>query len=432
MRVPARSYAHAPVRRSFRARCWLRTAVTVALWFACACAHPPVVLLSPPPSLAESSFFPTLEAYTQAPILGGNRVAVLANGDEIFPAMLAAVREARISITYSQFVYLDGGVSGEFAEALAERCAAGVDTKILLDGFGSFLMPTEYRTRLLSAGCRIETFRPPNPLQVRHANNRNHRRILVVDGRVAFTGGSGMAGDWMGNGRAANHWRDTDIRVEGPAVTYLQGAFAENWLQVTGEVLAGDAFFPSLTPTGGVALQVIRSSPEDGSYALHTMLLLAISAARRSISLENPYFVPDEQMVDALVAAAARGVEVTVLVPGVIDYNIVLAASRRAFGPLLKAGVRIFEYGPAFLHAKALIVDGQWCTVGSANFDNRSFALNQEVNVAIYDRSVAARLKADFEDDLHYAKPVTFEQWQNRGVWARLMEALTFPFESLF
>src|SRR5262249_4461084 len=342
-----------------------------------ACARVTPHLSLPDLRLGEPSFFPTMEAYTAAPIVAGNRVEFLLNGEEIFPALLEAIQSARKTITYAQYFYEDGPVARDIAVALTERCLAGVGVNVLLDAFGTLATPAEYLDMMRGAGCHVEFFRPLGPLAWHRANNRNHRRILVVDGRLGWTGGSGVSRKWMGNGRAEDHWRDTDVRVQGPIVEYLQGAFAENWLEATGIVLGGDPYFPRPLPVvGTVHAQVVRSSPVGGSGAMYTTFLLAMSSARRSIYITNPYLVLDGRMEAALLSAVNRGVTVVVLTPGAIDHNIVRQASRGRWGRMLRAGVQIYEYVPALLHAKMMVIDGVWATVGSTNLDNRSFALN--------------------------------------------------------
>jgi cardiolipin synthase len=386
------------------------------------------------PSLAlgEPSFFPTLEAYASAPIVGGNRVEVLLNGEQIFPSMLEAIRGARETITYAQYFYEDGPVSRDMAEALAERCRAGIGVNVLLDSFGSLSMPRQYAETLSRSGCHLAWFRPLGQHIFRRSTNRNHRRILVVDGRLGFTGGSGVSRKWMGNGRVEHHWRDTDIRVEGPVVEYLQAAFAESWLETTGVVLGGEPYFPRpLEPRGDVYAQVVKSSPAAGSFAMYTTFLLAVNAARHSIHITNPYFVLDRRMRDALLGARRRGVRVMVLVPGAIDHNIVRMASRGQFGDMLRAGIEIYEYMPALLHSKTMVIDGVWATVGSTNLDNVSFAVNEELNVIIYDRRVARQMEEIFNADVARSRPVTYESWKDRGLRARLLETLALPLRDL-
>jgi cardiolipin synthase len=382
----------------------------------------------PPLSLGEPSFFPTLEAYAMAPIVGGNSVEFLLNGEQIFPSMVEAINAAQRTITYAQYFYEDGPVSRDIAEALSERCRNGVGVNVLLDSFGALGMPAEYADLMKRSGCHVAYFRPLTQTFFRKANNRNHRRILVVDGRVGFTGGSGVSRKWMGNGRVEHHWRDTDVRIEGPVVEYLQGAFAENWLEATGMVLGGEAYFPRpVEPRGPVHAQIVKSSPAAGGTGMYTTFLLAVSSARRSIYITNPYFVLDAKMSEALRQASRRGVRVIVLVPGAIDHNIVRQASRREFGSMLRSGIQIFEYAPALLHSKTMVIDGVWSTIGSTNLDNRSFAVNDELNLIAYNAAVAQRMEQIFMDDLSVSRPVTFEVWKRRGVVAKLLELLALP-----
>jgi cardiolipin synthase len=416
-----------PGRR--RVRAWWVVLPAAILLLAASCAHVNTDLTKlPAVELGEPAFYPTLQAYAGAPIVGGNGVQILLNGEEIFPAVVAAIRAARTSITYAQYFVEEGPVVDDVVEALAERCRAGVPAHILLDGFGTLTMPPRYTDTLRQAGCQVKTFRAVRPWALRRANNRNHRRILVVDGRVGFTGGSGVSRKWMGNGRTADHWRDTDVRVEGPAVEWMQAAFLENWMEAAGEALGGDAYFPRQQPArGAIAVQVVRSSPEGGSYAMYSTLLIALNAARQSIHITNPYFLLDDTMAKAVLDRVRRGVRVEVLVPGIIDHAFVRQASRSTWGPLLKAGVKIHEYQPALLHAKTMVIDGRWATVGSTNLDPRSFALSQELNVILYDRAVAQQLDAVFAADLAHATPIDHATWRKRGLRARLFELLIWP-----
>jgi cardiolipin synthase len=396
----------------------------------CAKVRPHVVL--PPLVLGEPSFFPTLEAYAGAPIVGGNAVEILLNGEQIFPSVLDGIRSAQRTITYAQYYFEDGPVARDIAGALAERCLAGVGVSVLLDAFGSLNMPRAYVEQMRGAGCHVVWFRPLSQYAFRRYYHRNHRRILVVDGRLGFTGGAGVSRKWMGNGRIEHHWRDTDVRVEGPVVEYMQAAFAENWLEATGMVLGGEAYFPRpAEPRGQVHAQVARSSPAGGSTAMYTTLLLALSSARRSVLVTNPYFVLDDTMREAVLRTVRRGVRVAVLVPAVIDHNVVRQASRAQFGDLLRAGVEIYEYSPALLHAKTMVIDGVWATIGSTNLDNISFAVNDELNLIVYDRGVSGRLERVFADDIRVSRRVTYEAWKDRGLRARLLEVLALPIRDL-
>jgi len=396
------------------------------------CARVQSHYVLPQLAAADRSFLPTMEAYTSA-AFDGNAVNLLLNGDEIFPAALEAIRSARETITYAQYFYEEGAIGLEVAEALSERCRAGVRAHILLDGFGSLLIPPEYLDSMKRAGCEVSTFRPLSPLVLFAAlgfgrsNNRSHRRILVVDGRIGFTGGVGVSPKWLGNGRKEGHWRQTDVRIEGPVVASLQSAFVENWLEATGNVLGGEPYFPPLSRRGSVFAQVVRSSPAGGSFSMYTMFLLAMSSARRSIYITNPYFLPDQRMTRALTEAAGRGVRVVVLLPGAIDNNIVRHASRSQFGPLLEAGIEIYEYQAGLLHAKTMTVDGIWATIGSTNLDTRSFALNDEVNAVVYHNELVGQLEKVFADDLAYSRKVDLERWRSRGFFDHLLEILSFP-----
>jgi len=415
---------------SFRPRWALLAAL--ALLVLGGCVRVPPHLLLPDLRLGEPSFFPTLEAYAGSPIVPGNRVEFLLNGEEIFPAVIEAIQGAHKTITYAQYFYEDGPVSRDIAAALTERCLAGVGVNVLLDAFGALGIPSDYVDMMKHAGCHVEFFRPLGPMAWQRANNRNHRRILVVDGRIGWTGGSGVSRKWMGNGRVEDHWRDTDVRVEGPIVEYLQGAFVDNWLETTGMVLGGDAYFPRPLPVAGpVHAQIIRSSPAGGSAAMYTAFLLAMSAARRSIYITNPYLVLDDRMSEALLAAVRRGVKVVVLTPGAIDHNLVRQASRGKWGRMLRGGVQIYEYMPALLHAKMMVIDGVWATVGSTNLDNRSFALNDELNLVVYDAPTAQRLEAIIKEDLAHSRLVDYRHWRARGLIDRFLELVATPIRDL-
>jgi cardiolipin synthase len=392
---------------------------------ACSYFHTPEVV--PEMALEDPAFLRTLEAYAEAPVVPGNAVEILANGDEIFPTQLTAIAAARRTITYSQYFWTEGAIADALVQALSERCRAGVGVEVLLDGFGALTMARASVERMRRAGCAVEFFRPMTDVLSGRIDHRNHRRILVVDGRVGFTGGVGVSDKWAGNGRLAGHWRDTEVRVEGPVVRYLQAAFVESWQEATGILLRGDAYFPVLADAGDVTAQVITSSPVKGDFAIYTTLLLAITGARQSILITNPYFVPNEQMRDAVLAAAARGVRVVALVPGDIDSNVVRRVSRHSLGPLLRGGVEIYEYRASLLHAKTIVVDGTWAAVGTVNLDPRSFTLNAEVNVALYGRTVAARLETMFADDLRYARRLDYRRWRARPLWHRLLEILALP-----
>ena len=397
------------------------------------CGGPIPVTKIDPMIVGEATFFPTIAAHTDAPILGGNKIDVLLNGEQTFPAMLKAIRGARKSITYAQYLYQDGAIAYELAEAFAERCRAGLTVKLLLDSHGGSKVPEDIPQLLTDAGCQLEWFRRVKlfqfitPWELLNYNYRNHRRILVIDGTLGFTGGHGVAEEWTGDGRTEGKWRDTDVRVEGPIVQQLQAAFVESWRDTTGHILGGDLYFPPLKPVGKVNAQVVKSSPLGGTYESYMLLLLSISSARKSIHLSNPYFLPDERMQEALLNAVKRGVSVVVLTPGKIDHKLVYWASRRGFEPLLLGGIQIYEYQVALMHAKTMVVDGVWAHVGTTNLDNRSFALNEEINLIAYDRAVAGELEKAFADDLKHSKRLTYEAWKARPWREKFLELFTVP-----
>jgi cardiolipin synthase len=388
------------------------------------CAGPTQVTKIDPMIVGEATFFP---------IMGGNKIDVLLNGEQTFPAMLKAIRGARRSITYAQYLYQDGAIAYELAEAFAERCRAGLTVKLLLDSHGGGKIPEDIPQLLTDAGCQLEWFRRVRlfrfitPWELLNYNYRNHRRILVIDGILGFTGGHGVAEEWTGDGRTEGKWRDTDVRVEGPIVQQLQAAFVESWRDTTGHVLGGDLYFPALKPVGKVNAQVVKSSPLGGTYESYMLLLLSITSARKSIHLSNPYFLPDERMQEALLEAVKRGVSVVVLTPGKIDHKLVYWASRRGFEPLLLGGIQIYEYQAALMHAKTMVVDAIWAHVGTTNLDNRSFALNEEINLIAYDRAVAGELEKAFADDLKHSKKLTYKDWKARPWREKFLELFTIP-----
>ena len=400
------------------------------------CAHVLEVYQIPDLRLGEPSFFPTIEAHTDAPIVNGNRVDILLNGDETFPAMLQAIRNAKSTIDFAEYFYENGPIAYDFAEAFAERCRAGITANILLDSYGASDMPGEIPAIMKQAGCNVEFFRRIKilqfitPWELFRYNNRSHRRILVIDGRTGFTGGFAISEPWTGNGLTPDHWRDTNTRVEGPIVRWLQAAFVDSWRETTGIVLGGDDYFPQLEPRGSIPAQVVKSSPLGGSFQSYMLFLLSITSAKKSILITNPYFIPDERMTDALVKAAARGVQVKVLVPNKTDIPIAYVASRSNYGAMLQGGIEIFEYMPALLHAKTMVVDGIWATVGSTNLDNRSFALNEELNITFHSSAVASRLEQIFYADLKHAKKITYEQWNSRGIMERIFQLFAFPLKA--
>ena len=358
-------------------------------------------------------------------IVPGNKVQALENGEQIFPAMLEAIRSARRSITFETYIYWSGSIGREFADALSERARAGVQVHVLLDWLGSVKMEPHFIEEMKAAGIEVERYHEPSWWQLARLNNRTHRKLLVVDGTVGFTGGVGIADPWRGHAQDPDHWRDSHVRIEGPVVAQVQATFMDNWTKATGRVLHGDDYFPTLTAQGDQRAQMFSSSPSAGSDRMHLMYLMAITAAARTIRLSTPYFVPDELSEQALIAAVRRGVRVQLIVPGKeIDTDVVRNVSRGRWGPLLKAGIEIYEYQPTMYHCKLLLVDEFLLSVGSTNFDNRSFALNDEANLNVFDAGFAAAQVGVFEQDLQRAKRVTLQAWRDRPLSEKLMEPL--------
>jgi cardiolipin synthase A/B len=373
----------------------------------------------------DAEFRRSLSALLGPQIVEGNKVDTLLNGDQIFPAMLAAIRAARSTITFETYIYWSGSIGQEFVDALSERARAGVKVHVLLDWVGSAKMETSLIEAMKGAGIEVERFHEPHWSNWGQMNNRTHRKLLVIDGRIGFTGGVGIADQWRGQARHPGEWRDSHFRVEGPVVAQMQSVFLDNWMRVTGNVLHGELYFPALRPAGALAAQMFSSSPSGGSESMQLMYLLSITAARKSIDLANSYFVPDAMTIKTLVDAARRGVKVRVLTPsGHIDSETVRKASRGSWGPMLEAGIEIAEYQPTMYHVKGLVVDGTFSSVGSTNFDNRSFRLNDEANLNVLNAQFGRIQQDVFNADWAKARRISHEQWQQRPWSERLWERL--------
>ena len=362
---------------------------------------------------------------TGVAFLPGNRLAILNNGDAFYPAMLKAIAEAEFSITIEAYIYWAGEVGIQFAEALAAKAKGGVRVKILLDAVGSSTIGEDVLKTLEAGPCQLAWYNPLNWRHLNRYNHRTHRKSLIIDGRIAFTGGAGIADHWRGQARHPGEWRDLMIGVEGPAVTPLQTGFAQNWLQTTGELISGPLYYPLPEPAGSLALQTIMSSPEIGASTVRIMYYLSIICARRSILIANPYFVPDAAARDALIEAKKRGVDVRVMVAARYNDNwLAHHNSVRVYGRLLEAGIEILEYNRTMLHLKTMVVDGKWFTIGTTNFDNRSFAHNEENNTCGFDAALAGQLHQMFEDDVKGSERIGLETWKRRGLWRRGQEVL--------
>jgi len=377
--------------------------------------------------VGSDEFLRATEALTMAPITHGNAIELFINGDEIFPAMIETMRAAQHSLNFLSYLYWSGEIAGEIGAALCERAQAGVEVNVLLDAVGSAKMDRGLVKEMAAAGVTFAYFRPPKPYAMRRLNNRTHRKLLIVDGEVGMTGGVGIADQWTGDAQDADHWRDTHVRVRGPVVRGLQGAFAENWLEATGDVLVGASHLPELAPVSDDGtMQVVRSTAEVGDTNVEALYFLAIECARTSLHLTSAYFAPRPAFSKALTDAAQRGVDVQVLVPGRnTDKEYVRQAGRAVYEELLEKGVRVYEYGPTMIHAKTLTIDGVWTSVGSVNFDNRSFQLQDEVTLCVCSREFAGLLDAQFERDLARSARIDLERWNGRVPGARVKESLT-------
>lgn len=380
-------------------------------------------------STTDPQFERALGSLLGPPLVDGNEVTELLNGDQIFPPMLAAIKAAQKTITFETYIYWSGDIGKAFADALSERARAGVKVHVLLDWVGTAKMEDSYLNEMRAAGVQIEKFHKPHWYNLARLNNRTHRKLLVVDGQVGFTGGVGIAPEWTGNAQDPDHWRDSHYLVRGPVVAQMQATFLDNWLKVTGKVLHGDLYFPPLAqtpPVGTQKAQMFSSSPSSGSESMQLMYHLAITAADRSIDLSAAYFVPDDLTLKLLMNALGRGVRLRIITPGEhTDTETVKAASRGTWGQLLQAGAEIYEYRHTMYHCKVLIVDDLMVSVGSTNFDNRSFRLNDEANLNVYDAGFAKRQTKVFEADIKRSERVTYEAWLDRPWTEKLAERLS-------
>ncbi|MEO6993624.1 MAG: cardiolipin synthase [Lacunisphaera sp.] len=373
----------------------------------------------------DHSFAATLGPAVGAEFVEGNAVQTLVNGDEFFPSMLQAIREAKSTITLETYIWESGKISDQFIEALGERARAGVRISVIVDGMGVLKFKNEDWARLEASGVNLLKYGRAHWYDIKaNFNNRTHRKSLVIDGRVGFTGGMDIADKWMGNATSTDQWRDTQVRVEGPVVHEMQAVFATNWLQTTSTFLAGEDYFPVIHPAGTVRAQCFKSGPGEGAEAGRLSYLFAIAAARKSIEISHAYFVPDDLAIETLIAARQRGVRIRVIVPAINDSRIGRAASRSRWGKLLKAGVEFYQFEPAMFHVKSMIVDDVFVTVGSVNFDDRSFQINDEISLNILDRATASDHLKIFENDLRHSTPLTREEFESRPFYIKLTDHL--------
>jgi cardiolipin synthase len=374
-------------------------------------------------SVTHPQFTRTMSSLLGPGLLPGNRIRAYQNGDEIFPAMLEAIRGAQQTITFETYIYWSGEIGKKFAEALSERARAGVKAHVLLDWVGSGKIDKGVLDELESAGVEVERYHPVRWHTITRINNRTHRKLLVVDGKIGFTGGVGIADVWSGHAEDKDHWRDSHYRLEGPAVAQMQSAFTDNWIKTRSQVLLGSGYFPELKPAGEMWAQVFRSSRGEGSESVRLMYLLSIASATNSVRLQSAYFVPDDLAVETFIAARKRGVKIEIIVPGPIsDAKFVQSASRSRWKELLEAGIEIYQYQPTMYHCKVIIVDGVWVSVGSTNFDDRSFRLNDEANLNIYDAAFAAEQAKVFEDDKSKSSQVKLAVFKDRSKLGKMWE----------
>ncbi len=382
----------------------------------------------PSDPLDSEEFICQLEALTDAKVNRRNRIEVLTNGEVYYEAELAAIRAAQHSVNLEAYIFQKGEVGQRFVEALTERAQNGVEVRMALDAMGSFATWESYLKGLREAGGKISWYHPIRWYTLSRINNRTHREIIVVDGRVGFVGGSGFADHWLNGTKKNPRWRDTMFRVEGDAVSSIQATFVENWLEASGEILMGKEFFPfSEAEESRTAALIVNSSPSMGrSTRARILYQTLLASAQKRLHITTPYFLPDRSVRRELLRAIReRGVEVKIIVPGShSDHLITRRSSRRLFGDLLRAGAQIYEYEPAMIHAKTMMIDDLWAVVGSTNFDNRSFGLNDEVNLAARDPVLTARLEEDFARDLAESREVTYDEWRRRSIFERLHELL--------
>jgi cardiolipin synthase len=403
---------------------WTLIGMAFIIWLALVILFTPRIdyRVSMPIRPDSDDFRSVIQSICQAPLHYRNKVDILTDGSQFYPAMRDAILAAQSSINLEAYIFRPGEVADIVVEAIAERAKAGVEVRCVFDAIGSAWMGGRTLRRMQEAGCQINFYQSIRWYRLHRLNNRTHRELLVIDGRVAFTGGAGVADWWFKPHGGKPTWRDTMTRIEGPIVAALQGVFAENWLECCGEILTSPRHWPPLEPCGPADAMLVKSSPSDRATVSRVVFQMLIEGAVSWIDISTPYFLPDRSLRKALVRAAQRGVRVRVIVPGPFtDQRLVRLASRRMFRELLQAGVRIYEYRPSMTHVKALMVDDAWAVIGTTNVDNRSFEHNDEVNVAFRESDVTARLRRDFEADVMASDEITFERWCGRPVLEKLV-----------
>lgn len=375
-----------------------------------------------------STLLPSIVGLTQGNIENGNQIQLLENGDGFFPLLLKDIAAAKETIHIESYIWWKGPICGQLARALADKARSGVEVRLMVDASGGHKMDKELDKLMTDASVKVARFHPIRFSNIGRLNNRDHRKIFVIDGRIGYLGGYGIAKEWTGHAQDKEHWRDTGVRAVGPIVNRLQAAFCENWVEETGEIPAGDKYFPHTVAAGSTPAHLAYTSPTGSVSSVQILYYLAITSARKEIIIQNPYLLPDKDAQQALADAVKRGVQVKIMVPATTstDSPIVQHASHHHFGSMLKDGVRIWEYQPTLLHQKVIIVDGTWSCVGSTNFDDRSFDHNDEISMGIIDRQIASELRAAFENDLRSAQERHFDEWKDRGLWHKFIDGVAY------
>lgn len=378
------------------------------------------------PANDSDRFLQVVEALTDAQVNRTGTLEVLTNGPSFYPALLDAIKAAKQSVNIEAYIFQKGKIADQYVAALAERARAGVRVNLVIDAIGSAGTTNRYLAPILDAGGKVGWYNGPKWHQLMHLDNRTHRELTVVDGQIGFIGGAGIGDEWYTGTKGHPRWRDSYVRIEGEAVCNLQATFAENWLATSGELLTGEAYFPVIRNEHPLVAMVVNSTPTVGGGTRARILFqLLLASARHSISITTPYFLPDKSLMQELCRAVERGLRVRILVPGrKSDHMVTRSTSRAGYGELLKSGAEVYEYQPSMIHAKILCIDGLWVVVGSTNFDNRSFGINDEVNLAIRDANVAMRFENDMAFDLEQSRRVTLDEWNHRPVTERATELM--------
>jgi cardiolipin synthase A/B len=371
---------------------------------------------------------PSIAGLTHSALEPGNSMQVLQNGVQFWPALFRDIAAARETVHIESFIWYDGKLARDMAKLLADKARQGVEVRLLVDASGGRQLKGEVKEMMEKAGVQVAHFHPLRISNLGRLNNRDHRKLMILDGRIGYISGFCIADEWLGDARHKKEFRDTGLRIEGPVVNRLQGAFAENWIEETGEIPAGDRYFPKLPAAGPSTAHLAYTSPDGSVSAVQILYYLAINAARKEILIQNPYLLPDKQALAALEAAVDRGVDVRIMVPSddATDSALVQHASHHHFGTLMKKGVRVYEYQRTLLHQKVLVVDGLWSCVGSTNFDDRSFQLNDEVSLGVVDAAIASQLRAAFFQDLRHTRERKFDEWKDRSLWHKTVDGVAY------